>query len=111
MSDASTDDDQPEADPLSAGAYLRDQREKAGLTVEDLALRVATDPRLGVFERLAWIRAIEADVAPLQPHNAAALLGAIRLDLAEVAHLMALARDRQPTWVGFDPATGAGSMA
>ncbi|HEX7852300.1 MAG TPA: helix-turn-helix transcriptional regulator [Sphingobium sp.] len=48
---------------MTPGQYLALRRRAAGLSVEDVAARISTDPRLTEIHRVAWIRRVEEDVA------------------------------------------------
>lgn len=58
---------------MRPGAYLALRRTAAGLTVEDVAARVGTDPQLKLRDRVEWLKRIEADVDPITISVAAAL--------------------------------------
>ena len=65
---------------ISPGTYLRKRREAAGLTLEAVAAKLATEPRLGELDRLAWLRLIEADSVPIGATAIAALHIIFRFD-------------------------------
>jgi transcriptional regulator with XRE-family HTH domain len=94
--------DQIACAPLSPGTYLRQQREAEGVAVEELALRLNTDPALSLLRRIAWIQMIEADVAPISGSNAAAYLGALRLDLKALGCVVRLIREREDVIVATE---------
>lgn len=48
---------------MSPGTYLAKRRQAAGLSIEDVAARITSDPRLGEHERAEWLRQIERDEA------------------------------------------------
>jgi hypothetical protein len=50
--------------PLTPGAYLKMRRCAAGLSVADVAAKIATAPRLAEHARAELIELIEADAAP-----------------------------------------------
>lgn len=79
---------------MTPGAYLLQQRVKARLSIEGLALRLSTDPELSLLRRIAWIRTIESDVAPISAFNAAAYLSAVHLDLEALGHVVGLIRQQ-----------------
>jgi transcriptional regulator with XRE-family HTH domain len=73
---------------MSPGAYLAKRREAAGLSVEDVALRVGTTPYpMNLRDRVAWIKRVETDVDPIGMGTASALLGAYHFDAAVLVRL------------------------
>lgn len=49
----------------SPGTYLRQMREAASLTIDDVALATETTPPVCARVRAEWLAAIEADTAPI----------------------------------------------
>lgn len=94
-------------DRPTPGVYLRQQREAAGLSVEDLALRLGTNPELDLVRRIDWIRQIESGVALISVSNAAAYLRAVRLDLKVLGHAAELIRDQRDGIISADPTPDA----
>lgn len=66
--------------PMTPGSYLRKRRTAAGLSIEQVAASIATDPRLHEIDRCAWLRLIEDDVTMVTVDIAAALLRVFRFD-------------------------------
>jgi hypothetical protein len=89
--------------PLTPGAYLKRQRLEAGLTIADVAARLATEPRIAEHARIEWLELIEADAMPLLFTTVIALRTAYPFDLAQLERL-ALLRLLDP---GAPPAVGA----
>ena len=50
---------------MTPGSYLRQCREAAGLTLDDIALCTETVPPVSARSRAEWLATIEADAAPL----------------------------------------------
>lgn len=50
-------------DIMTPGTYLAKRREAAGLSIEDVAARTFTDPRISLRDRVEWLARIEQDVA------------------------------------------------
>jgi transcriptional regulator with XRE-family HTH domain len=94
-------------DRLRPGAYLRQQRETAGLSVEDLALRLGTHPELDLRRRIEWIRQIESGVDLISAGNAAEYLRAVRLDLRVLGHAVELIRNQRDTIIDTEAAVTA----
>jgi len=72
---------------LTPGAYLRACRSAAGLSVEDIADRVATEPRQSAIVRADWLKSVEADIAPLSVAMVAVLSAILPIDAAIVVEL------------------------
>lgn len=73
--------------PLTPGAYLKARRCAEQLTVEELAARLATNPRTQVIDRAEWIALIEADEMPATFSTIAAIGAYVRIDLEVLADL------------------------
>lgn len=58
---------------MTPGTYLRLRREAAALSIEDVAARITSEPRLGELDRAEWLRQIERDEAPASGLVAVAL--------------------------------------
>lgn len=74
---------------LTPGAYIAACREQDGLTLEDVARVIDTEPHLSERERRAWLANIEADLAPISATSIAILARVIRFDpttLQQFAH-------------------------
>lgn len=50
---------------MTPGRYLQLRRTAAGLTVDEVAARIGTDPQVAGQSRVEMLRAIEADEQPL----------------------------------------------
>lgn len=59
---------------LTPGSFLRENREFAALSIEDVAMRISTEPHVDVRSRADLVRQIEADEAPI----GAVVIGALR---------------------------------
>lgn len=70
---------------MTPGAYLRQCREAAGLSIQDVALRTETKPAVSARSREDIIRALEEDVARLTVIDAAALQPIYGFDWQEMA--------------------------
>ena len=91
------------------GTYLTDQREAAGMTLLDVALRIETIPAVAASVRVDWLRAIEGGLAPVRLSTALALhaIPELRIDLSELARLA----DQAETLVHFMPALTLDAVA
>lgn len=58
---------------LTPGAYLARRRQAAGMSIDDVAERIATDPRLDQRARCAWLAQMEADLSPIAAESINAL--------------------------------------
>ncbi len=58
---------------LTPGAYLARRRQAAGLSIDDIAAMIATDPRLDQRARRAWLAQMEADLSPISIESVTAL--------------------------------------
>lgn len=47
------------------GTYLRQRRQAAGLSIDDVAGRIGTIPHVSALTRAEWLRLVEADQAPI----------------------------------------------
>lgn len=74
---------------LSPGAYIASCREQDGLTLEDVARAIDTEPHLSERERRAWLANIEADLAPIAATSVATLSRVIGFDPATLQQLAA----------------------
>lgn len=52
-------------DIMSPGAYLAKRRAAAGLTIDDVAAMIGSDPSLKEADRRTWLSQIEADITPI----------------------------------------------
>ncbi|WP_141397082.1 helix-turn-helix domain-containing protein [Sphingomonas ginsenosidimutans] len=75
---------------MTPGEYLRRRRLSEHLTVEDVAGRIHSWPRLGLDERANWIRQIEADVVPATFGTIAAIGHIVPIDAQALAALDAI---------------------
>lgn len=101
----------PIAPRISPGTFIRLQRQARRLTVEDVALLIATSPGVAAPRRAEWLRAIEADCAPISLPTAWALHDAIGLDLRALSYWMAIAEGARPAPVIVDVVAGPGDVA
>lgn len=49
---------------MTPGYYLRARRTATGMSQEDVAAAIATEPRVAELGRVEWLEAIECDVMP-----------------------------------------------
>lgn len=75
---------------MSPGVYLAHHRRMAGLSHDDVALRVDTVPPVSAAVRAAWLRAIEADVMPVRPSTFVALVAIPELEIDPAAFAAAI---------------------
>jgi transcriptional regulator with XRE-family HTH domain len=73
--------DCPAPPPLTTGPDVRARREQLGLTIDGLALRLETEPRVSARQRAAYIEAMEAGVMEISAESAQALANALSVDL------------------------------
>jgi hypothetical protein len=75
---------------LTPGQYVRAARLQAGMTIQDVAMCVETDPPVTMQRRAEWIGAIEKDVLPIRMSTALALFAIpeLEIDLPALANLM-----------------------
>lgn len=76
--------------PLTPGRYLRNRRSAALLGIDDVAEKLATEPRLAEHARAEWLELIEADVTPATFNTIVALRRAFPFDLQVLAQLAAI---------------------
>jgi hypothetical protein len=74
--------------PLTPGAYIKQQREAAGLTIADVAARLATEPRIAEHARAEWLGLIEADATPLLFMTVVALSTVYPIDMRQLVQLV-----------------------
>jgi hypothetical protein len=77
---------------ITPGAYLKRRRIRSGLSIADVAARVATEPRTPEHLRGEWLELIEADAAPATFGTVVALRIAYHFDLTVLAQLEAIAQ-------------------
>lgn len=65
---------------MTPGTYIRKRREDAGLTIEELVLRLETIPAVSAMTRAEWLTMMEADVAPPSVSAINAILNFVSLD-------------------------------
>ncbi len=65
---------------ITPGTYLRLRRVAAGLSIDDVAMMIATEPRMDAIGRAEWLRLIEADVADIGAVAISALRYAFAFD-------------------------------
>jgi len=73
--------------PLTPGAYLKMRRCAAGLSVSDVAAKIATAPRLAEHARAELIELIEADATPASFSTIIVLNNVYHFDLDVLAAL------------------------
>ncbi|MBB3691479.1 hypothetical protein [Sphingomonas sp. BK580] len=73
--------------PLTPGGYFAARRAARQLSAVELAERIDCLPHIGVHDRAAWLRLIEADVMPASWSTIAALSEHLALDLDLLAAL------------------------
>jgi hypothetical protein len=76
---------------LTPGAYLKRCRQRAGLSVADVAARMSTEPKTPEHLRGEWLELIEADAMPATFATIVSLRLAYRFDLTLLAQLAAIA--------------------
>lgn len=76
---------------LTPGQYIARRRAAAGLSIEDVATQIATLPRLGEIDRIAWLDRIETDVSPVTFDVFAVLTVCVPMDPVVLRELIALA--------------------
>jgi hypothetical protein len=74
--------------PLTPGVYIKRQREAAGLTIVDVAARLATEPRTAEHARAEWLELIEADATPLLFMTVVALSTVFSIDMHQLVQLV-----------------------
>ena len=94
--------------PISPGTYIRLTRENLGLTVEQVALQLETDPDVCARRRAAWLTDIEADAESISDRTALVLHDVIDIDLRVLAHWIAIAEART---LAADRSVGAEDLA
>jgi hypothetical protein len=77
--------------PVSPGTYIRLRREELGLTVDEVARKLDTDPDVSARRRAEWLVDIEADAVAISDRTAFVLHDAIGVDLRALAHWIAVA--------------------
>ena len=102
---------------ITPGTFVRMRREALGLTREQVALMLETEPCVSNWRRAEWLAAIEADLAPISLGTALALHDTIALNLRVLAYWMAIAEGARPSLVdvllaeGVELPIGAGHAA
>lgn len=77
---------------ITPGAYLKRCRQRAGLSIADVAARVATEPQTPEHLRGEWLELIEADATPATFTTIVGLRLIYRFDLTVLAQLEAIAQ-------------------
>ena len=75
---------------LTPGAYLKHRRTAAGLSIADVAARLATEPRWPEHIRAEQLELIEADVLAPSFQTIVALRAVFRFDLTVLERLVAI---------------------
>lgn len=76
---------------MTPGKYLSLRRAAAGLSIEDVAARFTSDPRLGEMDRAEWLRQIENGEAPASVFVAVALAPVFNFSSGILGSLVAVA--------------------
>lgn len=74
---------------MTPGLYLRTRREAAGLSLDDVAERIATVPRWAQHLRRGWLEQIEGDKMPAIFNTIVVLSQVVQFDLGVLVALTA----------------------
>lgn len=74
---------------LTPGQYLKTRREAAGLSIADVAERIATVPRWAQHLRRGWLAQIESDQMPASFNTIVVLHQVMKFDLGVLVALSA----------------------
>lgn len=74
---------------ITPGTYIRLRREARGLSLEDLAALLDSDPHVPARRRIDWLAAIEADREPITERVALALTVVLPIDFSALSRLVA----------------------
>lgn len=77
---------------ITPGTYLRLRREAAGLSIEDVAGVIGTDPHMDALGRAGWLRLVEADETPIGTNVIDTLRNVFRFDQVVLMDLADIAR-------------------
>lgn len=72
---------------ITPGAYLKARRCAAGLSLQDVADQISTEPRWSALVRASWLERMEADIEPLSLATIAALGTVFTIDIAVLYEL------------------------
>ncbi len=89
------------APSITPGTYIRQRREEAGLTIENVAMMIESDPPVSVSRRIEGLTMIEADVEEISASTAMVLRDVIGIDLRVLAYWIAIAEGAKPASVGL----------
>ena len=89
------------APSVTPGTYIRLRREACGMTIENVAMEIESDPPVSVSRRIEGLKMIEADVEEISPSTAMVLHDVIGIDLRILAYWMAIAEGATPSPVGI----------
>ena len=89
------------APSITPGTYIRLRRKKIGLTIENVAMMIESDPPVSVSRRTEGLTMIEADIEEISPSTAMVLHDVIGIDLRILAYWMAIAEGATPSLVGI----------
>lgn len=89
------------APSISPGTYIRLCREEVGLTIENVAMMIESDPPVGLSRRIEGLTMIEADIEEISLSTAMVLHEVIGIDLRILAYWMAVAVGATPTCTGI----------
>ncbi len=86
---------------ISPGTYIRLRREEVGLTIENVAMMIESDPPVSLSRRIEGLTMIEADVEEISLSTAMVLHEVIGIDLRILAYWMAVVVGATPTCTGI----------
>lgn len=75
---------------ITPGAYLKRCRQRALLSIAEIAAKIATEPHSAEHDRAEWLALIEADATPVSFGTIVALRRMFSFDLVVLAKLEAL---------------------
>lgn len=96
---------------ISPGTYVRLCRQGCGLTCEQVALMLETDPSVSTRRRVEWLETIESGAEDISLRTALVLQDVIALDLRILAYWMATAEGATPSHDALDVAVATGATA
>ena len=75
---------------MRPGTYLAKRREAAGMSIEDVAVRISTEPPLHLRDRVDWLKRLEEDVATVTLRDIEALKPVFRFSRWVLSQLIDL---------------------
>jgi len=75
---------------MTPGTFLREARERRGLSRDDVALTLATDPHINAHDRAEWLALVEADRAPVTIDVGIVLSELLLIDFDHLVALVAM---------------------